>query len=308
MIAFVFPGQASQAVGMGRDLVEDFPACRKTFEEADEALGFPLSRSCFEGPADQLELTAIAQPAILTMSVAIDRILASEGIRPDVVAGHSLGEYSALVAARSLAFRDALRLVRQRGLYMQEAVPVGQGAMAAIMGLDERMIASICREVAGDEIVTAANLNAPGQTVLSGHVGAVDRAIDRARERGARRAIKLKVSAPFHCSLMEAAARRLESDLARTPFNDLDVPLVSNVTAQVLRKGNEARAALLRQVTAPVLWEKSVRTLVSMGVRRGFEVGPGEVLTGLMKRTDRSIRCIPLGTVQAVSSLLQRVS
>ena len=241
-VAFVFPGQGSQAVGMGADLAGRFPVCRETFQEADDRLGFALSRLCFEGPEQELQLTANAQPAILTASVAACRALAAQGVKPAVVAGHSLGEYSALVAAGALSFGDAVTLVRHRGTYMQEATPVGVGAMAAVMGLDAAALDEICRRAAGvHEIVSPANLNAPGQTVISGHAAAVDRAIALAQEAGARRAVKLAVSAPFHCALMQPAADRLGRDLAAARFHDLSVPLVANVTAQALRSGDAAR-------------------------------------------------------------------
>jgi len=303
MLAFVFPGQGSQAVGMGADLAGRFPVCRETFQEADDRLGFALSRLCFEGPEQELQLTANAQPAILTASVAACRALASQGIKPAVVAGHSLGEYSALVAAGALSLGDAVTLVRHRGTYMQEATPVGVGAMAAVMGLDAAALDEICRRAAGvHEIVSPANLNAPGQTVISGHAAAVDRAIALAQEAGARRAVKLAVSAPFHCALMQPAADRLGRDLAAARFHDLSVPLVANVTAQALRSGDAAREALRRQVTAPVLWEQSVRALRAMGVTRALEVGPGRVLMGLMKRIEPDIALAPAGDAASIEA------
>lgn len=302
MLAFVFPGQGSQTAGMGADLAREFPVCADTFAEADDVLGFSLSQTCFSGSEQELQLTAIAQPAILATSVAALRVLESEGIRPSAVAGHSLGEYSALVAAGSLSFRDALTLVRKRGTYMQEAVPVGVGAMAAIMGLDFERLDQICREASGTTQVSPANFNAPGQVVISGHADAVDRAIALAQERGARRALKLAVSAPFHCALMQPAADRLTSDLVATRFNDLSVPLVSNISASALRTGAEARACLIRQVTGAVRWEESVRTLASMGVNRVMEVGPGRVLMGLIKRIESSIICASAGDAASLSS------
>jgi [acyl-carrier-protein] S-malonyltransferase len=306
MIAFVFPGQGSQEVGMGRDLAEAWPVCRLTFQEADETLGFPLTRLCFEGPEPDLQLTANAQPAILTASVAAWRALGEQGIRPAAVAGHSLGEYAALVAAGSLAFADAVRLVRRRGQYMQEAVPVGEGGMAAVMGLDREALEAVCRDAreragGASMVVSPANLNAPGQIVLSGHAAGVDAAVALAQERGARRAVRLAVSAPFHCSLMQPAADRLSADLEQTPLADLSVPLVTNVDAQPIRTGAQARSALAAQVTAPVRWEESVHALAALGVRRALECGPGRVLTGLIRRIEAGIACAPAGDAASIA-------
>lgn len=307
MLVFVFPGQGSQFPGMGRDLADAHPAARGIFAEADEALGLSISRLCFEGPESELQLTANAQPAILTASIAALRVVEEAGFRPGAVAGHSLGEYAALVAAGSLSFVDAVRLVRQRGLYMQEAVPVGRGAMAAIMGIDRDMLEAICREAssgaAEGDGVWPANLNAPGQTVLSGSSAAVDAAIEMAKARGAKRAIRLAVSAPFHCPLMAPAARRLAVDLARTTFADPGVPVVTNVDAAPAASGAAARSALERQVTAPVRWEESVRALSRIGARRAFEVGPGKVLAGLIKRIEPGIACAAAGDAASISAL-----
>ena len=302
MLAYLFPGQGSQIVGMGKDLHDAEPVCRRTFEEADAALGIPLSRACFEGPAEALKLTATAQPAILAASVAALRLLVERGVRPDIVAGHSLGEYSALVASGALGFADALRLVRARGQYMQEAVPVGVGAMAAVIGLDREAIEAVCAEAANGRVVSPANMNGPGQTVISGHADAVERAMALARQRGAMKAIPLEVTAPFHCALMQPAADRLEKDLKATSFNDLTVPLVANVTAKSVRSGDAARDLLIRQVTAPVRWEDSVKALAELGVVKALEVGPGKVLTGLVKRIDRRIDCTPAGTLEAITA------
>lgn len=296
---------------MGRALAEAFPICRATFEEADRELGEPLSRLCFEGPDDRLMLTENAQPAILTASVAAFRLLESRGIRPSFVAGHSLGEYSANVAAGTFAFGDALRLVRRRGQYMQEAVPVGEGAMAAILGLDEAGVAAACEEAKAErpgEVVSPANLNAPGQIVIAGARGAVRVAGERARARGARRVIPLVVSAPFHCALMEPAARRLEPELRGLTARDPNLPVAANVDAELKRTGSACIDALVRQVAAPVLWERLVGRLASEGVRAYVEVGPGTVLTGLVRKIQRDATVLnfetpdQLAAVEALSS------
>jgi [acyl-carrier-protein] S-malonyltransferase len=287
VIAFIFPGQGSQAVGMGKALAERFPACRDTFAEADDTLGEPLSRLCFEGPDDRLKLTENTQPAILTVSVAAYRLLASRGLHPSFMAGHSLGEYSAHVAAGTIAFRDALQIVRRRGRYMQEAVPVGAGAMSAILGLDARAVAQACQEAAEGDIVSPANLNAPGQVVIAGSRDAVARASARAKELGAKRAIPLPVSAPFHCALMKPAEERLAPELRALRVADPRVPVVANVDAEPKRDGAAAIEALVRQVSSPVLWEDVVARLASEGVRAYVEVGPGTVLSGLVRKIHR---------------------
>jgi [acyl-carrier-protein] S-malonyltransferase len=284
-IAYLFPGQGSQKVGMGRALAEAFPESREAFAEADAALGFRLSGLCFEGPDDQLQLTANTQPAILTASLAAHRALTARGApRPAFVAGHSLGEYSALVAAGALPLADAARIVRRRGEYMQEAVPVGVGAMAAILGLDLPAIEAACREAAGGEVVAPANINSPGQVVIAGHAGAVDRAAERCKASGAKRAVRLPVSAPFHCALMRPAQQRLESDLAEAAFADPEPPLVNNVDASVVTSGVECREGLVRQVSAPVRWQECVERLAAEGVDTFVEIGPGQVLGGLVRR------------------------
>ena len=303
MIAFVFPGQGSQQVGMGQALAEAFPVCRETFEEADDALGEPLSRLCFEGPADELTLTANTQPAVLAVSVAVHRLLASRGVRPALLAGHSLGEYSAHVAAGTLAFADALRTVRRRGRYMQEAVPVGEGAMAAVLGLDADAVARACAEAAGDEVVSPANLNAPGQVVIAGAREAVSRAGARARELGARRVLPLPVSAPFHCALMQPAQARLEPELRALVVSDPEIPVVANVDAEPKQDAAAAIDALVRQVSAPVRWEAVVRRLAASGVRQYIEVGPGAVLTGLIRKIDRSAAAVSVGDPDGVAAL-----
>jgi [acyl-carrier-protein] S-malonyltransferase len=281
--AFLFPGQGSQYPGMGKTLADRFAVVRQTFQQADEALGFPLSKICFEGPAEALQLTENTQPALLTVSIAAFRVLQEQGLKPDYVAGHSLGEYSALVAAESIEFSDAVRLVRKRGQYMQAAVPLGIGAMAALLKLPEGKLDSILAEAAQGEVVSAANLNSPDQIVIAGHSAAVQRAVELAKAAGARRAVLLAVSAPFHCSLMKPAQEQLAVDLNATEFRDLAVPLVNNWQAKVIHTGAEARDGLYQQVPNPVRWAESIRKLASEGVTRFVEVGAGGVLTGLLR-------------------------
>jgi [acyl-carrier-protein] S-malonyltransferase len=290
VIAFLFPGQGSQTVGMGRALAERFPEAQAVFDEADRALGEPLSELIFNGPAEALTLTENTQPAILTMSVAAQRVLAANGIEPRVVAGHSLGEYSAHVAAGTLAFADAVRLVRNRGRYMQEAVPAGTGAMAAILGLDPERVVQACAEASEGEVVSPANLNAAGQVVIAGTAGAVGRAVERAKALGARRAVLLRVSAPFHCALMQPAAERLEPELRALQVADPRVPVVANVDAEPKTSGADAIDALIRQVSSPVRWEDVMRRLVGRGATTFIEVGPGTVLCGLGKKAAREAR------------------
>jgi [acyl-carrier-protein] S-malonyltransferase len=278
---------------MGRELAENFAVAREVFAEADDALGFSLSQLCFEGPDEALQLTENTQSAILTVSVAALRAMEAEGLpSPAFVAGHSLGEYSALVAAGALTLRDAVRTVRARGRYMQEAVPVGVGAMAAILGADVETVADACLEAAQGEVCSLANINSPKQTVIAGHEAAVERAIEMLKARGAKRAIKLRVSAPFHCALMQPAQDRLSADLEQLQFMDLRVPLVRNVDAALIRGGDEARASLVRQVSSPVQWLESVKVLAGAGVETFVEVGPGKVLTGLMRHTISDARCV----------------
>jgi [acyl-carrier-protein] S-malonyltransferase len=306
-LAFCFPGQGSQAVGMGKALAEAFPESRQVFDQADQALGFPLSRLCFEGPEEELRLTANTQPAILTASVAAYRALAARGARPDWVAGHSLGEYSALVAAGALDLADAVRTVRRRGEYMQEAVPVGQGAMAAILGLDLAGIEAACAEAAQGQVVAPANINSPGQIVIAGHKEAVARAIEACQARGNKRAIPLPVSAPFHCALMRPAQERLAVDLERLAFRDPEVPLVRNVDAAIVRTARECREGLVRQVSGAVLWQPSIERLRQQGVTTFVEVGPGTVLAGLIRKIDREPTVLgvgdPAGVEKALSAL-----
>ena len=281
---------------MGKALAETYGTARRVFEEADEALGFPISRLCFEGPEDQLKLTENQQPALLTVSTAAFSVLQERGLGvPDYVAGHSLGEYSALVAAGSLRFRDAVRLVRQRGRYMQEAVAAGAGAMAALLRLRDGALESVLERAAQGEVVSAANLNSPDQVVIAGHAGAVHRAIELARGAGARRAVLLPVSAPFHCALMAPAQQRLSADLDATEFRDLACPLVNNWQAREVRTGVEARHGLYQQVPNPVRWADSIRHLAASGVTRFVEVGPGSVLTGLLRGIDPSLTGVRFG-------------
>ncbi len=307
-VAFVFPGQASQYPGMGKELAEKYPAARAVFEEADKALGFSLSQMCFAGTEDELKLTANTQPAILTMSVAVFRVLAEKGLQPDFVAGHSLGEYSALVAAGSLKFADAVQLVRKRGTYMQEAVPQGVGAMAAILGLSPAVVADACKRAAEGEVCSAANLNSPEQTVISGHAAAVKRAVEIASQLGAKRAVILQVSAPFHCALMQPAQDKLAADLKKTNFGALRVPLVTNVDADTVTSGEEAREALVRQVTMAVRWQESVRLLIDEGVNTFVEVGPGKVLTGLLRQIERSVAALNVEDEKSLATTIERIA
>jgi [acyl-carrier-protein] S-malonyltransferase len=291
--AFLFPGQGSQTIGMGRDLALLYPVAQETFDEADAALGYKISQICFEGPEDKLRLTEVTQPAILTVSIAALRVLREKGIQPGAVAGHSLGEYSAHVAAGTLSFEDAVRTVRNRGRYMQEAVPVGEGAMAAILGMPLLEVQTVCQEVlrgeaAPGEVVQPANINSPEQIVISGSKDSVERAAELARQRGAKRAILLPVSAPFHCALMQPAQDRLASDLTQLPFRAMQFPVVTNVDAQFASHPDAARDALIRQVTGSVRWLDSIRLLIEREVETFVEVGPGKVLSGLMRQIDRS--------------------
>jgi [acyl-carrier-protein] S-malonyltransferase len=291
-LAFLFPGQGSQAVGMGKDLAANYAVARETFDEADAVLGYKLSQLCFEGPEEKLKLTEITQPAILTVSVAAYRVLRAKGIAPGYVAGHSLGEYSAHVAAGTLSFADAVRTVRNRGKYMQEAVPVGEGAMAAILGMPGEEVQKTCQEAAQDGVCSPANLNSPEQTVISGSKAAVERAAELAKSRGAKKVVMLAVSAPFHCALMQPAQDRLAADLQRLSFQPMQVPLIKNIDASPTSDPANAREALIHQVTGAVQWVNSTRKLMELGAEAFIEVGPGKVLCGLMRQIDRSQKCM----------------
>lgn len=302
MQAFVFPGQGSQYPGMGQDLADEFDEARQVFDEADEALGFSLSRLCFEGPEEQLRLTEKTQPAMLAVSIALFRVLEKRENVPDYVAGHSVGEYAALVAAGGLDFQDAVRLVHQRGRFMQEAVPVGEGAMAAVMGLELSDVKQICQEAALGEVVSPANINTADQIVISGHRRAVERAAALAQVRGARKVRSLPVSAPFHCGLMKPAQERLARVLEEITFQDLRVPLVNNLEAREVRDATGAREGLIGQVSSPVLWSESIERLVEAGVSTFVEVGPGRVLRGLIRRIAPSVKVYNVGNREQVES------
>jgi [acyl-carrier-protein] S-malonyltransferase len=302
--AFVFPGQGSQYAGMGREAAEKSPIARAAFDEVDVALDSPLSRLCFEGPEEDLKLTENTQPAILATSIALFRILEDKGLRPDFVAGHSLGEYSALVAAGSLKLMEAASLVRRRGRYMQEAVPVGVGAMAAFLGLDLPAVQAVCEKAAQGQVVSPANLNSPGQIVISGNREAVERAVTLAKDAGAKRAILLQVSAPFHCALMMPAEERLSTDLDICAFSDLRVPLITNVDAQPIRSGAEARRGVKRQVSRPVRWQETVQRLLDEGVRTFVEIGPGKVLSGLIRSVDKSVTMLNVEDEKSMENAL----
>jgi len=306
--AFVFPGQGSQYAGMGRDVAEKYPAARRVVDDIDRALSFSISTLCFEGPEDQLKLTENTQPAILAVSSAIHAVLEERGTtRRDLVAGHSLGEYSAIVSVGGLTPAEGAKIVRARGKFMQEAVPVGTGGMAALIGATVEQAQEICDEAANGEVVSVANINAPGQIVIAGTTSAIDRAIEIAKKKGIRRAMVLPVSAPFHCALMKPAEEKLRPILEEAHFKDLWVALVSNVDASPIGTATAVRNALLRQVASPVRWVESVQKMVAMGVRRFVEVGPGNVLTGLIKRIDPSVELINVSDVPSIEAFVEKV-
>ena len=307
-VAYIFPGQGSQSVGMGKDLFDNFAVAREVFGRADEALGFKLSEMCFSGSDEDLALTTNTQPAILTASVAAFRAMESEGAKlPDFAAGHSLGEYSALVAAGVIDFEDAVRTVRNRGAYMQEAVPVGVGAMAAVLGLDAASVTSGCEEAAQGQVCNPANINSPSQTVIAGNTEAVDRACEILKSKGAKRAIKLNVSAPFHCALMMPAQERLASDLARLQYGSYRFQVVHNVDAEPRFDNSAVFDALTRQVSSPVLWSQSIETLIRHGVEAFVEVGPGKVLGGLVRQIDRNVRTFNVSDAESLRSTIESI-
>jgi [acyl-carrier-protein] S-malonyltransferase len=307
-IAFIFPGQASQYPGMGKELSDKYESARRVFEEADRILGFALGQLCFSGPEEELKLTENTQPAILAVSVAAYSVLAEKGVRPDYVAGHSLGEYSAVVATGALGFAEALQLVRKRGRYMQEAVPVGQGAMAVVLGLGEDVLDSICKEVSQGEVVSLANLNSPSQIVIAGAAGAVERAVRLARERGAKRVAPLPVSAPFHCALMRPAELQLQRDIAQLQFSNPVYPLVNNVDAAEVTSDTIVASSLVRQVCSPVRWAESMQLLIRQGVEFFVEVGPGRVLSGLLRQIDRNAKLTNVGDEKSLNETLTLLS
>lgn len=304
-IAFVFPGQGAQAVGMGKDVYDALPQSRAVFDKGDEVLGFPLSRLVFEGPDSDLKQTVNTQPALVTTSVAYLEALAGKGLKPDYVAGHSLGEYSALVAAGVLSYEDAVQLVRLRGRFMEEAVPGGQGAMAAVLGAEREALAGLCRSISEEgSTVELANVNCPGQIVVSGSQAGVNAVIERVKEAGGKRAIPLEVSGPFHSSMMKEAAERLAAELQRVTFNAPAVPVVVNVTASPVTDPEEIRELLVRQVYSPVLWQDSVEWLIANGVDTFVEIGSGSVLAGLIRKIDKTVKVIGINSLESVQAEL----
>ena len=302
-IAFIFPGQGSQYIGMGKEFYENFSMAREVFEEANDSLHFSVSSLCFQGPEEALKLTENTQPAVLTTSIAALKVFQNEkGMIPQLTAGHSLGEYSALVASGALPFTDAVRIVRLRGRFMQEAVPVGEGAMAAILGMEREEVEKLCQEASSGEVLSPANFNCPGQIVISGHSKAVQRAIEKVKQEG-KKAVLLPVSAPFHSPLMEPAGSRLEKELNGVPISDLKVPVVTNVEAEVNTNKERVKALLVAQVSSPVRWEESMRRMIEEGIERVLEIGPGKVLSGLMKRIDPRLETANIEDIQTLKKI-----
>lgn len=307
-LAIVFPGQGSQYAGMGKDLAENFPVAMEIFDTANKVLGYDIKKLCFEGPEDELVKTEITQPAILTMSIAAYKVLESKGIKPDVTAGLSLGEYCSLVISGTLDFKDAVKLVSKRGKYMQDAVPQGVGGMAAVMGLDREDVELICKEASDIGVVEPANINCPGQIVISGELNAIDKATTLAKEKGAKRVIKLSVSAPFHCSMLKPAGDKLSVDLNGIDFGHLNIPVISNVTGEYIKSEFDIKNLLIRQVSNPVLWEDSVRLMLKDGVDTFIEVGPGKSLSGFIKKIDKNASILNVENMDSLNNTLQALN
>lgn len=303
-LAFVFPGQGAQKVGMGKDFYDNYDVAKKMFKEADEALGYSIMKMCFEGPEDDLKLTANTQPAILTISCIANEILKENGVQPDITGGHSLGEYSALVAAGVLDFQDAVALVHKRGAYMQEAVPVGEGGMAAIIGVERDKIVEICQQVSSESPVQAVNFNCPGQIVIAGATKGVELAVEELKAAGAKKAVILPVSAPFHSTLMKPAAEKLAVELDKVTISDAEIPVVANVNAEILTKADDIKASLVAQAASPVLWEDCVARMKEFGADTLLEAGPGKTLCGFNRRIDKTIKSLNVEDVASLEKAL----